>query len=244
MPVRETTRDEQQPAGRVERHADRVAAVRYIDEQLGGPALEVAAEDVAAEQVSGEEVAPRPPAMPSAELAPGSTMTRAGRDPAAGTASAIVRASIRRGARPPDQRRGPTDLPKAVDRNTPVQVFIEEPLAPLSLAVDKTRLPGAPSRRSRSSSPSSSDNSTRRAVETDATPRTAPAVSRAQPGPTRSAHHRPASPPDGTRPGSYAERRSRVSASAQLSESVSPSRSAASGNSAVPPATRAPYRPP
>ncbi len=90
--------------------------------------------------------------------------------------------------------------------------------------------------RTRSSSASPTDNSTRRAVETDAT---SPNSAGCDPNATRSDTHRPPSASitarsQNTRPGSCAERRSRVSPSAHPSASVSPSRSAASGNSAVP----------
>jgi hypothetical protein len=90
--------------------------------------------------------------------------------------------------------------------------------------------------RRRSSSASPIDSSTRRAVETDAT---APNSAGCEPRATRSDTQRPPSASitarsQNTRPGSCAERRSRVSPSAQPSASVSPSRSAASGNSAVP----------
>ena len=46
-----------------------------LDEQLGGAALKVAAEDVAAECVAGEEGGPAASGDTSAELALGMTMT-------------------------------------------------------------------------------------------------------------------------------------------------------------------------
>jgi hypothetical protein len=69
------------------------AAVGGVDEQLGGATADVAAEDVAAEQVAGMKVWPWPAAMPSAELAPGRTMSSAVRDAPSGVASAVARAS-------------------------------------------------------------------------------------------------------------------------------------------------------
>ena len=91
-------------------------------------------------------------------------------------------------------------------------------------------------RRRRSSSATPTDSSTRRAVEIDAT---SPNSAGWEPSATRSDTQRPPSASitarsQNTRPRSCAERRSRVSPSAQPSASVSPSRSAAKGSTAVP----------
>jgi hypothetical protein len=90
--------------------------------------------------------------------------------------------------------------------------------------------------RSRSSSASPTDNSTRRAVEIDAT---SPNNAGCEPSATRSATQRPPSASitarsQNTRPGSCGERRSRVWPSAHPNASVNPSRSAANASSAVP----------
>jgi hypothetical protein len=54
----EATGDKQQLVGDIGRHTHRLAAGGGVDEQLGGAALEVAAEDVAGEQISGIEGGP------------------------------------------------------------------------------------------------------------------------------------------------------------------------------------------
>ena len=67
----EATGDEEQLVRQVGDHADSLATGGGVDEQLGCAVLHVAAEDVAGEQIAGVKVVPRPAAMPSAEVAPG-----------------------------------------------------------------------------------------------------------------------------------------------------------------------------